>query len=76
MIDIRKRSTIIINASNGCGSTYFSMTTDIASYTAWTAWGKVYADYIDGDGYMYILANLTGANQYLNVDYIKLSVVW
>lgn len=54
----------------------FSMTTDIASYKAWTFWGKVYADYIDGDGYMYILANLTGSNQDMNVDYIKLSVVW
>jgi hypothetical protein len=54
----------------------FSMTTDIASYTAWTAWGKVYADYIDSDGYMYILANLNDDNQDLNVDYIKLSVVW
>lgn len=54
----------------------FSMTTNIESYTAWTAWGKVYADYIDGDGYMYILANLNDANQDLNVDYFKLSVVW
>jgi Leucine-rich repeat (LRR) protein len=57
------------------GST-FPMTTDIASYVAWTAWGKVYADYIDGDGYMYILANLASANADLNVDYIKLNVVW
>jgi hypothetical protein len=54
----------------------FFMTTDIASYTAWTFWGKVYSDYIDGDGYMYILANLNNANQDMNVDYIKLSVVW
>jgi hypothetical protein len=53
-----------------------SMSTDIASYTAWTAWGKVYADYIDDDGYMYILANLNNANQDFNVDYIKLTTVW
>ncbi len=54
----------------------FSMTTDITSYTAWAFWGKVYADYIDGDGYMYILANLNNTSQDMNVDYIKLSVVW
>ena len=45
-------------------------------YSAWTFWGKVYSDYIDGDGYMYILANLNNANQALNVDYVKLGVVW
>ena len=54
----------------------FSMTTDIESYTAWANWGKVYADYIDDDGHMYILANLATANAGLNIDYVKLSAVW
>ncbi|MFA5367750.1 MAG: hypothetical protein WC333_07730, partial [Dehalococcoidia bacterium] len=52
----------------------FSITTSIASYSSWTAWGKVYADYIDGSQYMYILAVLNTANANLNVDYIKLTV--
>jgi Leucine-rich repeat (LRR) protein len=53
-----------------------SMTTDIASYSAWAFWGKVYSDYIDGDGYMYILVNLNNANQDLRMDYVKLGVAW
>src|SRR5690606_15305916 len=52
----------------------FSITTSIASYSSWTAWGKVYADYIDGSQYMYILAVLNTANANLNVDYLKLTV--
>ncbi|MFA5056367.1 MAG: S8 family serine peptidase [Dehalococcoidia bacterium] len=52
----------------------FSMTTSIASYSSWAAWGKVYADYIDGSQYMYILAILNTANANINVDYLKLTV--
>jgi len=58
----------------GSGTTNFSMTTNIATYSAWTAWGKVYSNFIDSNGYMYILANLNNASEYLYVDYIKLTV--
>ncbi|MEA1958848.1 MAG: S8 family serine peptidase [Chloroflexota bacterium] len=50
-----------------------SMTTDIATYNAWTAWGKIFADYIDGDGYMYVLASLNTPDQDMNIDYIRLT---
>ena len=51
-----------------------SMTTSIATYGVWTTWGKVYTNYIDGNGYMYILANLNNASESLYVDYFKLTV--
>jgi bacillolysin len=51
----------------------FSMTTNIASCQAWTAWGKVYTNYINGSN-MFILATLNTANANLNIDYVKLSV--
>jgi hypothetical protein len=44
-------------------------------YVGWTAWGKVYADYIDASNYMYILYNHNTASKYLNVDYVKLEIV-
>jgi TolB protein len=56
-------------------TTNFSMTTSIATYSAWTAWGKVYTNYIDGNGYMYILADLNNPGENLYVDYIKLTTV-
>ena len=59
---------------SGSTATNFSMTTNIATYSAWTAWGKVYTNYIDSNGYMYILANLNNASESLYVDYIKLTV--
>ena len=52
----------------------FSMTTSIATYSTWTTWGKVYTNYINGSGYIYILANLNNASENLYVDYIKLIV--
>jgi hypothetical protein len=58
----------------GSTATNFSMTTSIATYSAWAAWGKVYTNYINGNGYMYILANLNNAGENLYVDYIKLTV--
>ena len=58
----------------GSTTTNFSMTTNITTCSAWTAWGKVYSNYIDSNGYMYILANLNNASENLYVDYIKLTV--
>jgi hypothetical protein len=58
----------------GSGTTNFSMTTNITTYSAWTAWGKVYANYINSSGYMYILANLNNVSENMYVDYIKLTV--
>ena len=52
-----------------------SMTTSIATYGVWTTWGKVYTNYIDGNGYMYILANLNNVGENLYVDDIKLTTV-
>jgi hypothetical protein len=43
-------------------------------YISWTAWGKVYADYIDASNYMYILYTHNTASKYLNVDYVKLEL--
>jgi hypothetical protein len=51
----------------------FSMTTTIASHSSWTAWDKVYANYINGSN-MFILASLNTSAADLNIDYIKLSV--
>jgi hypothetical protein len=44
------------------------------AYIKWTAWGKVFADYIDASNYMYILYNHNTASKYLNVDYVKLEL--
>ena len=45
------------------------------AYIKWTAWGKVYADYIDASNYMYILYAHDTSGKYLNVDYVKLEIV-
>jgi len=45
------------------------------AYIRWTAWGKVFADYIDASNYMYILYNHNTVSKYLNVDYVKLEIV-
>ena len=45
------------------------------AYIKWTAWGKVFADYIDASNYMYILYNHNTASKYLDVDYVKLEIV-
>jgi hypothetical protein len=45
------------------------------AYIKWTAWGKVYADYIDASNYMYILYAHNTPSKYLNVDYVKLEVI-
>lgn len=58
----------------GSTTTNFSMTTNLTTYSAWTAWGEVYTNYIDSNGYMYILANLNNAGENLYVDYIELSI--
>ncbi|MEA1958681.1 MAG: dockerin type I domain-containing protein, partial [Chloroflexota bacterium] len=52
-----------------------NMTTSNEAYTAWSVnWGKVFDDYVDGNNYMYILANLATDGEDLNVDYIELTV--
>ena len=51
----------------------FTMNTSIASYSLWTAWGKVYTNYINSSN-MFILASLNTSAADLNIDYIKLSV--
>ena len=45
------------------------------AYIKWTAWGKVYADYIDASSYMYILYAHDTSGKYLNADYVKLEIV-
>jgi hypothetical protein len=45
------------------------------AYIKWTAWGKVYADYIDASNYMYILYAHDTSGKYLNADYVKLEIV-
>jgi uncharacterized repeat protein (TIGR02543 family) len=68
------------SANNGAGSwnqigSNRSMTTNISTYTEWALWGKVYTNYINASGYMYILANLNNAGENLYVDYINLTVL-
>jgi C1A family cysteine protease len=65
------------NSWNQIGSNR-SMTTNISTYTEWALgnkWGKVYTNYINGSGYMYILANLNNVSENLYVDYIKLAIL-
>ena len=45
------------------------------AYIKWTAWGKVFDDYIDASNYMYILYTHNTPGKYLNVDYVKLELV-
>ena len=56
--------------------TGLSTNTSISSYPAWAAWGKVYANYIDGSQHMFILAALNTTSANLNIDHIKLSVAY
>ena len=65
------------NSWNQIGSNR-SMTTNISTYTEWALgnkWGKVYTNYINGSGYMYILVDLDNVSENLYVDYIKLAIL-
>lgn len=69
-------------AWNFSSGSWTQVDTDIAlgnssnqGYTRWTAWGKVFDDYIDASNYMYILYCHNTSDRNLNVDYVRLAIV-
>jgi len=69
-------------AWNFASETWTQVGTDISlgntsnhAYVRWTAWGKVFDDYIDASNYMYILYTHNTSGKYLNADYVKLEII-